>query len=52
MTNKKEFVIEFTLLGKQVKTTLYAENEKDALNELLKSIMKKTKIHYVVESSN
>jgi hypothetical protein len=49
---KKEFVIEFTLLGKQVRTTLFAENKDDALEELFKSIRAKTKIHFVTQPDN
>jgi hypothetical protein len=49
---KKEFVIEFTLLGKHVRTTLYAENETDALEELFKSIRANTKIHFVTKPKN
>ncbi|MFN0216599.1 MAG: hypothetical protein ACKVT2_20250 [Saprospiraceae bacterium] len=46
---KKEFVVEFTLLGKQLRTTLHAENKEDALEELFKSIRAKTKVHFVAE---
>ncbi len=49
MVIKKEFVIEFNLLGKQVRTTLYAKSKEDALEELFKSIRAKTKIHFVAE---
>jgi hypothetical protein len=50
MTTKKEFVIEFSLLGKRIKTTLRATNEEDAMQELCKAIMKKTKIYSLSES--
>lgn len=49
---KKEFVIEFTLLGKQVRTVLLAENKEDALEELFKAIRAKTKVHFVALPKN
>lgn len=47
---KREFEIEFTLLDKHLKVKLSADSKEDALSELLKVLMAKTKVHSVTET--
>lgn len=52
MTTKKEFVIEFVIFGKRIRTTILAENEEQAKEILFDAVKKQMKIKFIVKPEN
>lgn len=49
---EKEFIIEFTLFEKRLRTTIFAETEDQATEKLFDAIRSKTKIEFIVKPKN